>query len=137
MNGKYLIIAVLFALGVGLITFGVTSNAEATWWGITFHARLANGLGLITTAASILTILIMYGSSLPPNQAERRLQATLASRRGEQSEGRKQAPSGWDRRPIGEPTPDERHSAVSMGKGTTGSWMRVAAEGGNSHSPTT
>jgi hypothetical protein len=79
-KGKHLAIAALFALGVGLIAFGTTSNAEATLWGITVHARLAVGFGLLTTLGSIITFLVMYGSSLPPNQAERRLEATRVLR---------------------------------------------------------
>jgi hypothetical protein len=126
-RGKCLTIAALFALGVGLITFGATSNTEATVWGMTFHARLAKAFGLITTLGNIITFLAMYGSSLPPNRAERRLEATRALRRGEQPMRRKQARGGWDR-PIGEPTQGAPRSAVRMWRVTTESRIRVAAE---------
>jgi hypothetical protein len=126
-TGKYLTVATLFALGVGLITFGAMSDAEMTLRGITVHARLAKPFGLITTLGSIITFLALYGSSLPPTQAERRLEAIRALRRGEQPMRKKQARGSWDR-PSGNPPPVEPHSAVSMGRGTTESWIRVAAE---------
>lgn len=134
-KGKYLTIAALFALGVGLIAFGITSNAEAALWGVTFHARLARGFGLLAILGSIITFLVMYGSSLPPDQAERRREATRALRRGEHPMRRKQARGGWDR-PIGEPTQGEPRSAVSMGRVATGSWILAAAERKNTHAPT-
>jgi hypothetical protein len=135
-KGKYLTVTALFALGVGLITFGVTSNAEATLWGITFHARLAKAFGLISTLGSIITFLVIYGNSLPPSQSERRLEMTHALRRGEQPRRRKQTRSdrGFS---INEPKRDEPHSAVRMRRVTTESWLHVMAERRNSSTPTT
>ena len=113
-KGNYLTAAALLTLGVGLITFGATSSAEAVLWGVTFHARLAKAFGLIITLGSLVTFLVIYGSSLPPNQAERRRGATHALRRGEPVRG------GWAHHPIDGPARGESRPSASMGRVATG-----------------
>lgn len=72
MKLSFLIAALIFALGVGLLIFGVSSNAEVTLVGMTFHPRIAKGAGIIVMIFSVITLLVAYGSSLPPSHADRR-----------------------------------------------------------------
>lgn len=72
MKLSFLIAALAFALGVGLLIFGTSSNAEVTLIGITFHPRIAKGAGIIVMIFSIIAFLAAWGSSLPPNHAGRR-----------------------------------------------------------------
>jgi hypothetical protein len=72
MKLSFLIAALTFALGIGLLIFGASSNAEVTLVGITFHPRIAKGAGIIVMIFSVITLLVAYGSSLPSKQAERR-----------------------------------------------------------------
>jgi len=72
MKFSFLIAALIFALGVGLLIFGVSINAEVTLVGMTFHPRIAKGAGIIVMIFSVIAFLVAYGSSLPSKQAERR-----------------------------------------------------------------
>jgi hypothetical protein len=72
MKFSFLIAALIFALGVGLLIFGVSINAEVTLIGITFHPRIAKGAGIIVMIFSVIAFLVAYGSSLPPNRVEPR-----------------------------------------------------------------
>jgi hypothetical protein len=72
MKFSFLIAALIFALGVGLLIFGVSINAEVTLVGMTFHPRIAKGAGIIVMIFSVIAFLVAYGSSLPPNRVERR-----------------------------------------------------------------
>jgi hypothetical protein len=75
MKIPYLITGVAFALGLGFLIWGTSSSDEVTLLGVTFHPRLAKGVGLIAMLLSAITMLALFGSSLPPNEAERRKKA--------------------------------------------------------------
>jgi hypothetical protein len=62
----------LFAVGIGLLIFGTLQSQEVALLGLTFHPRIAKGLGIIVMIFSVITLLVAYGSSLPPSQAGRR-----------------------------------------------------------------
>jgi hypothetical protein len=81
MKISYLITALAFALGLGFLIWGTSSSDEVTLLGVTFHPRIAKSVGLITMLLSVITILALFGSSLPPNEAERRREATLSEMR--------------------------------------------------------
>jgi len=72
MKVEYLIPPLVFALGLGLIIFGVSSNTEMTLLGLTLHPRIAKGLGIIITLFSVITILVTLSSSQPPGSTGRR-----------------------------------------------------------------
>jgi hypothetical protein len=72
MKLSFLIAALTFALGIGLLIFGTSGNAEVTLIGITFHPRIAKGAGIIVMIFSVIAFLVAYGSSLPPNRVEPR-----------------------------------------------------------------
>jgi len=72
MKFSFLIAALIFALGVWLLIFGVSINAEVTLVGMTFHPRIAKGAGIIVMIFSIISFLVAWGSSLPPSHADRR-----------------------------------------------------------------
>jgi hypothetical protein len=72
MKLSFLITALVFALGIGLLIFGVSSNADVTLIGVTFHPRIAKGLGIIVMIFSVISFLVAYGSSLPPGRVDRR-----------------------------------------------------------------
>jgi hypothetical protein len=55
-----------------LLIFGASSTAEVTLIGVSFHPRLAKGLGIIVMIFSVISFLVAYGSSLPPGRADRR-----------------------------------------------------------------
>jgi len=68
---KYLIPAVIFALGLGLLIFGVANTTEMTFLGITFHPRLGKGLGIIAMIFSAITFLAIFGNAQPSTRVER------------------------------------------------------------------
>jgi hypothetical protein len=72
MKVSYVIPVLLFALGIGLLIFGTSGSEEVTLLGLTFHPRIAKGAGIIVMIFSVITLLVAYGSSLPPKQAGRR-----------------------------------------------------------------
>ena len=72
MKLSFVIAALTFALGIGLLIFGTSSNAEVTLIGVTFHPRIAKGAGIIVMIFSIISFLVAWGSSLPPSHAGRR-----------------------------------------------------------------
>jgi hypothetical protein len=74
MKLSFLLAALAFALGIGLLIFGASSDADVTLIGVTFHPRIAKGLGIIVMIFSIISLLVAYGSSLPPGPADRRRQ---------------------------------------------------------------
>jgi hypothetical protein len=75
MKIPYLMTAFAFALGLGLLIWGTSSNHEVTLLGVTFHPRLAKGVGLLTALLSVITFLAVFGNSLPQTEAERRREA--------------------------------------------------------------
>jgi hypothetical protein len=77
MKVSYLIAALIFALGVGLLIFGTTGTEEVTLLGVTFHPRIAKGLGVITAIFSVITFLAMFGNAQPPARTEHPGQTTL------------------------------------------------------------
>ena len=72
MKVAYLIAALVFALGLGLLIWGASSTAEMTLLGVTFHPRIAKGVGVITMIFSVITFLAAFGNSQPPSHVERR-----------------------------------------------------------------
>jgi len=68
---RYLVPAVIFALGLGLLIFGVTNTTEMTVLGVTFHPRLGKGLGVIAMILSAITFLAIFGNAQPPSRAGR------------------------------------------------------------------
>jgi hypothetical protein len=72
MKVSYVIPVLLFALGIGLLIFGTSGSEEVTLLGLTFHPRIAKGAGIIVMIFRVITLLVAYGSSLPPKQAGRR-----------------------------------------------------------------
>jgi hypothetical protein len=45
MKVSYVIAVLIFALGLGLLIWGTASTDEVTLLGVTFHPRLAKGVG--------------------------------------------------------------------------------------------
>ncbi len=72
MKLSFLIAVLTFALGIGLLIFGAAHSAEVTLVGMAFHPRIAKGAGIIVMIFSVISFLVAWGSSLPPNRAERR-----------------------------------------------------------------
>jgi uncharacterized membrane-anchored protein YitT (DUF2179 family) len=72
MKVAYLIAALVFALGLGLLIWGASSTAEVTFLGLTFHPRIAKGVGVITMIFSVITFLAAFGGSEPSSHVERR-----------------------------------------------------------------
>lgn len=73
MKLSYVIVALIFFLGVGLVTFGVSSTAEVTLLGVSFHPRIAKGAGVIVTIFSIIAFLAVWGGgSEGPQRVSRR-----------------------------------------------------------------
>jgi len=72
MKVSYVIPILLFAVGIGLLIFGTSQSEEVALLGLAFHPRIAKGLGIIVMIFSVITLLVAYGSSLPPRQAGRR-----------------------------------------------------------------
>jgi hypothetical protein len=72
MRLSFLIAALTFALGIGLLIFGASSTAEVTLVGVTFNPRIAKGAGVIVMIFSVISFLVAYGSSLPPDRVDRR-----------------------------------------------------------------
>jgi len=81
MKIPYLITTLAFALGLGFLILGTSSSDEVTLLGVTFHPHIAKSVGLITMLLSTITFLALFGSLLPPNEAERRKEAALSERR--------------------------------------------------------
>jgi hypothetical protein len=72
MKVSYIIAALIFVLGISLVSFGMTDTAEVTLLGVTFHPRIAKGLGVIATIFGLITFLAAWGSSQTPGHAGRR-----------------------------------------------------------------
>jgi len=71
MKLSYVIAALIFFLGIGLVTFGMSSTAEVTLLGVSVHPRIAKGAGVIVTIFSLITFLAAWGGSQPPSHAGR------------------------------------------------------------------
>jgi hypothetical protein len=72
VNIAYAIAIVVLLLGLGLLAIWASAtNGQLTLLGITFHAHLARGMGIISVIFSIVTFLVAYGSSLPPRPTNR------------------------------------------------------------------
>jgi hypothetical protein len=69
---KYLIPAVIFALGLGLLIFGVANTTDMTVLGITFHPRIGKALGIIAMIFSTITFLAIFGNAQPSTRVERK-----------------------------------------------------------------
>ena len=72
MKASYVIGGLAFLLGVGLLIMGTSGEEEITALGLTAHARVVKGLGIIAVIFSIITFLVAYGSSIPVNPTDRR-----------------------------------------------------------------
>jgi hypothetical protein len=75
MRLSYVIPAVIFVLGLGLLIFGTSSTTDMTLFGLTFHPRIGKGLGIIVMIFSAITFLALFGNAQPPSEVERRAQA--------------------------------------------------------------
>ena len=62
---KYLIALMIFALGLGLIIWGVSSTEDLSLWGITFAPHLPLNVGLIGTILGVITLIVLLSSSPP------------------------------------------------------------------------
>ncbi|HJY80441.1 MAG TPA: hypothetical protein VKK81_05090 [Candidatus Binatia bacterium] len=71
MKVSYVIPIVLFALGIGLLIFGTAQSEQVVLLGLAFHPRIAKGLGIIVMIFSVITLLVAYGTSLPPSRVGR------------------------------------------------------------------
>lgn len=70
-----LIVTVLIAvLGIYFVMLGVTSDESISLLGMTFHPSVVRGVGFVSLIFGLVTGLVAYGSSLPPNAGERRHQ---------------------------------------------------------------
>jgi len=72
MKVSYVIPVALFACGIGLLMIGTSPGEEVALLGLSFPPRIAKGLGIIVMIFSAISLLVAYGTSLPPNRAERR-----------------------------------------------------------------
>lgn len=72
MKVSYLIAVLVFALGIGLLIFGTSWSEEVTLLGLTFHPRIAKGLGVVAMIFSIIAFLVAWGSSQPSSHTGRR-----------------------------------------------------------------
>jgi hypothetical protein len=72
MKRRYCAVALVFAVGLGLVIYATSNTDTLMLSGIIIHPHVIKGLGLITMILGVLAFLAVYGSSLPPNRAERR-----------------------------------------------------------------
>jgi len=72
MKVAYLITALVFALGIGLLIFSTSGSEGVTLFGLTFQRRIGRGLGIIVLIFSIVAFLAAWGSSQPPRIVGRR-----------------------------------------------------------------
>jgi hypothetical protein len=72
MKIPYVIAIVIFAIGLGLLVFGTTGTQDVTLFGITFHPRIAKGVGIITMIFSTIAFLAAFGNAQAPTHAERK-----------------------------------------------------------------
>jgi hypothetical protein len=72
MKFSYLIAGLIFIVGVWLVSFGMSSAPEMSLLGVTFHPRVAKGVGIIAVIFSLIALLAIWGSSQTPTRAERR-----------------------------------------------------------------
>jgi hypothetical protein len=75
MKLSYVIPALLFGLGLGLLILGTSSTTDVTLFGLTFHPRIGKGLGIIVMIFSAITFLALFGNAQPSSEVERRAQA--------------------------------------------------------------
>jgi hypothetical protein len=71
MKVSYIIAIIIFAVGLGLLVFGTTGTQDVTLFGMTFHPRIAKGVGIITMIFSTIAFLAAFGSSHAPTHVER------------------------------------------------------------------
>jgi hypothetical protein len=71
MKLSYVIAALVFFLGIGLVAFGMSSTDEIAFLGTSFHPRIAKGAGVIVTIFSIIAFLAAWGGSDGPQQVSR------------------------------------------------------------------
>jgi hypothetical protein len=71
MKVPYIIAIVIFAVGLGLLVFGTTGTQDVTLLGMTFHPRVAKGVGIITMIFSTIAFLAAFGSAQAPTHVER------------------------------------------------------------------
>jgi hypothetical protein len=72
MKLSYVIAALVFFLGIGLVAFGMSSTEEVAFLGTSFHPRIAKGAGVIVTIFSIIAFLAAWGGSDGPQEVRRR-----------------------------------------------------------------
>jgi uncharacterized membrane-anchored protein YitT (DUF2179 family) len=72
MKVAYVIAALIFALGIGLLIFGTSGSEDVTLLGLTFHPRIAKGVGIIAMIFSVITFMAAWGSSQTPSHSGRR-----------------------------------------------------------------
>jgi hypothetical protein len=124
---RYLILFFIFALGLSLLVFGTAKDTETTLLGLTIHARVARGIGLITVLVGIVTALVMYGDSLPLTNTERTQQAARAARNSLPQTREEQASNG-EKPKIQRPKQRPHSLNVTWGRTSTNSKVLVALE---------
>lgn len=72
MRFPYFVALFIFVLGLGLLIFGTTGTEHITLLGMTFHPRIAKGVGIIIMIFSAVAFLAAFGSAQAPTQVERR-----------------------------------------------------------------
>ncbi len=70
MKLAYIVAALIFALGIWMVSFGMSNTAEVTLLGVTFHPRIAKGVGVIAVIFSIIAFLAAWGSTQTPSHAD-------------------------------------------------------------------
>jgi len=69
MKTPYLIVLLVFALGLGLLIWGSSSGTEVTLLGLTVHPRIGRAVGIISMIFSVIAFLAVWGSTQPPQTA--------------------------------------------------------------------
>jgi len=71
MKWSYIVALLVSLTGIILLVFGVSDSEHVSVLGISLHARVAKGMGIVSMILGIIAFLVAYGGSLPSNRAER------------------------------------------------------------------
>ncbi|MGE0821190.1 MAG: hypothetical protein AB7G75_06945 [Candidatus Binatia bacterium] len=70
----YVVPSGLVVLGIWVGTLSGLHNEDVTLFGLTVPGQVARGIGLILALAASVLGFALYGSTLPPNEAEQRIE---------------------------------------------------------------